>query len=329
MAFFGIKCPQGPGFTESDTRRRHVLIDRTLERAHHALELPEVVQQLGERAAFLTDATNRIYVPTIRHGFVEWGDMPDDGIPLIAAAPLEELTLDQRYSRFSPRQLEAADTYARNAPRLINNPPRVLQYPKSSVARTDWQTRLPYKDPNDIITYFHSDMPVIQLNTEKRYTKSKGLIEPEAFIHEIAHAVQAEMVPIWLQLRPDLSPPNTHSESLSREIEAYSVGASVTRGLHAAGEYHTHSKVGKRSIAIEQIAQSINDIDNPWRSSQALARCLARKGHSDISAVIPVRNRIIEPPSVKKQWARFDEKSTSQFRFRQQYPHQSASEGAS
>src|SRR3990167_4889726 len=261
-------------FRRSESYNNHRLIDTTLEYARDALTTPEVVHELGERTFHLLAILDRIYVPNVQHGTIERGNMPDDGIPIVAATSSDTLILDELNRIPSQEQIDLSRE-------LIQPNEEIFQSLLSNLRDTPCPLTLTSSNPASTqaasVTVLYGNSPnhsghrmygrpAILLN--RNLTKEAQ--RPETSLHEFMHAYLFQRTPAyavddsWSEV----------AEALSGELQCYSVGAAIVRGNEKAGKSKgKRSKVAVRSLQVEQVRiESIDDPNRPWQSSERIAR---------------------------------------------------------
>lgn len=306
---------KSPGFTPPDMAERHATVDRFIESTAETLRVPEVSRELGGHALYLEEALGRLYVPNVGDGFIVWEWDKDDSIPIVAVKPFETFDRFYKYCEPSQRQQRAAgDELSDEEKSIIFRQDRTLYLPNPNVAARVDHRLIPTKINGR--TRLRLTRPFILLNLNQcSNKKDESVISPSLLPHELTHCVQYEIVPSYT-VEGDCEEEEPPAELFSKELEAYHVGAAVIRGLDAAGKYGDLSNADMISLDVDSERRKTNSPEDPWRSSEVLARKVYRRGHGYVlTGVKTTRSVFGETASRKKQWREFDTPTTSRLRF--------------
>lgn len=290
-------------FIRGSSRKRHDIAETALGNTYEALNSASAEAKLGlAHAAALRSALDRMYIPDIRHGHIMLDTMPSFGIPLIVAHRKDRLTLDPAYRIPNDIQNEAArkkgiDTKTIDLVReRIRQEPKnglldVSQLPSAGVTTIPQAIRYPshFNRHREIGAYFVGT-PIVVLNTAE-----SNVTAPEVLGHESEHCIQLEEEPITDQHR-------IPAANLSRELGGYYTGDALI-GDHADRGDIPLTRVSYNSQTIEGLRRRHNTPDNPWRSSEDLARDIAAAGLHIITPELSEIWKINTPEA----WSEFQE----------------------
>ena len=262
-------------YTSYIQHERHALVDEAVEASLEVLQIPEVVEQLGEYAMILTGILQKTIVPNIHHNKVILGDDCDDRTPIIAAHPREVLFRNPCDMGFSAAQRQAliggfgeefADIIVasqQNYTKSVEDAARIDSLRESGVLAYVHRCAWPLETTIGRINFQTAPIMVLDF-----YDKNNR--KPPVVLHESVHVHQLNEYPVEM---PD---DDSHRLLIESELEAYSKEASVMRGLDAAGlRRDIGGDVGEEALFIDEVRRRYQyNTENPFEANDFILKAL-------------------------------------------------------